>query len=117
MMDLSPQQAARAIVLHPQGRIDHTHADDFAQALAPYLAGCNAAGPALVVDLSRVQYISSIGLRVLMVAIKQVKPQGGRLVLAGLAPLVLEVFKISRFDLLFQIFPDSAAALAALEPA
>jgi len=53
-------------------------------------------------------------LRALMVAIKQVKPQGGRMVLAALTPLVLEVFTISRFDMLFEIFSDRAAALAAV---
>jgi anti-anti-sigma factor len=117
MMDLSPQQAARAVVLRPAGRIDHTHADAFSLALAPYLRDCSAGGTALVVDLSAVTYISSIGLRVLMVAIKEVKPRGGRMVLAGLGPMVLEVFKISRFDMLFQIYASSEEALAALEQA
>lgn len=115
MMDLTPQQAGRAVVLSPSGRIDHTHADAFQQALAPYLADCGAGGVQLVLDLSGVSYISSIGLRALMVAIKQVKPRGGRMPLAALGPLVLEVFKISRFDLLFEIFPSVAEALAALE--
>ena len=68
----------------------------------------------LVIDFSDVSYISSIGLRALMVAIKQVKVQGGRMVLAALQPLVLEVFTISRFDMLFEIFPDRAAAVNAV---
>jgi anti-anti-sigma factor len=117
MMELSPRQAGHALVLHPAGRIDHTHADDFALALAPHLRDCVAGGAALVIDMSRVDYISSIGLRVLMVAIKDVKPKGGRMVLCALAPLVLEVFKISRFDMLFQIFATQDQALAALEAA
>jgi len=101
-------------VLSPQGRIDHTHADGFQQALAPHLRDCVGGGAALLIDFSGVNYISSIGLRALMVAIKQVKAQGGRMVLAELTPLVLEVFKISRFDMLFEIFADRASALAAL---
>jgi anti-anti-sigma factor len=117
MMELSPRQAGKTLVLHPAGRIDHTHADAFAAALAPHLRDCVAGGQALVIDMSGVDYISSIGLRVLMVAIKQVKPKGGRMALCGLAPLVLEVFTISRFDLLFQIFATQAEALAALETA
>jgi anti-anti-sigma factor len=117
MMELSPQPAGSALVLHPAGRIDHTHADAFSGALAPHVRNCVAGGTALVIDMTQVSYISSIGLRVLMVAIKEVKPKGGRMVLAGLAPLVLEVFKISRFDMLFQIYPASTDALAALEAA
>ncbi|NRR34347.1 STAS domain-containing protein [Oxalobacteraceae bacterium] len=112
-MELSPLQAGRTLVLSPAGRIDHSHADAFKLALDPHLRDCTAAGVALLIDFSQVNYISSIGLRALMIAIKQVKAQGGRMVLAALTPLVLEVFTISRFDMLFEIFPDRAAALAA----
>jgi anti-anti-sigma factor len=113
-MELQPQQSGSTLVLSPAGRIDHTHADAFKAALDPHLRDCVKEGAPLVIDFAQVSYISSIGLRALMVAIKQVKAQGGRMVLAGLTPLVLEVFTISRFDMLFEIFADRAAALAAL---
>jgi anti-sigma B factor antagonist/stage II sporulation protein AA (anti-sigma F factor antagonist) len=116
-MELQPTQEGRTVILSPAGRIDHTHADAFKLALDPHLADCRKDGAALVIDFSNVVYISSIGLRALMVAIKQVKPQGGRMVLAALQPLVLEVFTISRFDMLFEIFPDRAAALTAVSAA
>lgn len=112
-MELSPQQAARSVVLSPSGRIDHATADGFAAALAPHLRDCRRDGASLVIDFSAVTFISSIGLRALMIAIKQVKAQGGRLALCALSPLVDEVFRISRFDLLFDIYPTRAAALAA----
>ncbi|MCU6501556.1 STAS domain-containing protein [Rugamonas sp. A1-17] len=112
IMELQPQQAGSTLVLSPAGRIDHMHADAFKLALDPHLSDCTKDGAALVLDFSGVSYISSIGLRALMVAIKQVKAQGGRMVLASLQPLVLEVFTISRFDMLFEIFPDRVAALA-----
>lgn len=113
-MELTPQQRGSTIVLTPAGRIDHNSADGFRLALEPYLADCRAGGHTLLIDFSAVNYISSIGLRALMVAIKQVKPQGGRMVLAALTPLVLEVFKISRFDMLFELFATTDEALAAL---
>ncbi|MRW89611.1 anti-sigma factor antagonist [Duganella sp. FT80W] len=113
-MELQPIQEGRTIVLSPTGRIDHTHADAFKLALDPHLADCRKDGAPLVLDFSGVDYISSIGLRALMVAVKQVKAQGGRMVLAALQPLVHEVFTISRFDLLFEIFPDRVSALAAV---
>lgn len=116
-MDLQPLAAAGATVLRPEGRIDHTHADAFKTGLDAQLGACKAGGEKLVLDFAQVSYISSIGLRALMLAIKQVKAQGGRMVLAGLSPLVLEVFKISRFDMLFEIFADREAALAALAAA
>ncbi|MBY0238151.1 MAG: STAS domain-containing protein [Burkholderiaceae bacterium] len=116
-MDLQPLAVPGATILCPGGRIDHTHADAFKTALEAHLGACTAGGLPLVLDFAQVSYISSIGLRALMLAIKQVKAQGGRMVLAGLSPLVLEVFKISRFDMLFQIFADRDAALAGLSAA
>ena len=113
-MDLQPQRAGTTTVLSPAGRIDHTHADAFKASLDTFLGDCTKDGTGLVIDFSGVTYISSIGLRALMIAIKQVKAQGGRMVLAALTPLVLEVFKISRFDMLFEIFPDRDAAFASM---
>ncbi|SFM27375.1 STAS domain-containing protein [Rugamonas rubra] len=115
MMEFSPQQEGRVLVLTPAGRVDQAHVDDFQLALAGFLPGCTA-GTALLLDLSKVDFISSIGLRALMLAIRQIKAQGGRMALAALSPLVREVFSISRFDMLFEIFPDRAGALAALNP-
>ncbi len=63
--------------------------------------------------MSAVDYISSVGLRVFMVAAKQAEAQAGRIVIAGLTPMVREVFEISRFDLLFRIFDSVEQALAA----
>ena len=40
--------------------------------------------------------------------------QGGKIVLAALRPVVAEIFQISRFDMLFRIFPSVREALAAL---
>jgi anti-sigma B factor antagonist/stage II sporulation protein AA (anti-sigma F factor antagonist) len=97
-------------VVSPAGRIDHASADEFQAALEPHLAGCRESEPALVVDMSKVDYISSVGLRVLMVAAKQVKSQSGCIVIAAMTPLVREVFEISRFNLVFDVFDSVEAA-------
>lgn len=114
-MELTSRRATNAIILMPAGRIDQDHADSFKQALGPHLAGCRAGNAPVILDFSAVSYISSVGLRVLMLAARQVKAQGGRLVIAALTPIVKEVFEISRFNLVYKVFPDVAAALAAVE--
>lgn len=114
-MEIRSRSAVGALVLTPGGRIDQDSADRFKQALDPYLAECGADGPALVLDFSGVDYISSVGLRALMLAARQVKAQGGRIVIAALKPMVREVFEISRFNLVFTLFPEVDAAVAAVQ--
>lgn len=109
-MDLQPTMQTGVKVVAPAGRIDHASADAFQAALEPHLADCRENEPALVVDMSKVDYISSIGLRVLMMAAKQVKNQNGAIVIAALTPLVKEVFEISRFNLVFDVFDSVDAA-------
>ena len=111
-MDLSPRRFADAVVVSPAGRIDQSNADEFEKELAPHVTRCAADADRLIVDMSRLEYISSAGLRVLMLAAKQSKAQGGTLVLTGLQPLVQEIFEISKFTMVFAITPSLRDALA-----
>lgn len=100
------------VLVAPQGRIDQATAASFQAALAPHLTACSGDTQTLVLDFAGVSYISSVGLRVLMLASRQVAAQKGRLLIAAPTPLVREVFEISRFNLVFPIFDSVAAALA-----
>jgi anti-sigma B factor antagonist len=113
-MELSSRQSGSVRVLAPAGRLDHAHAQPFQAALAPHLDACTAGGTALVLDFSQVVYISSVGLRVLMLAAKQVKAQDGRIAIAVLTPMVAEVFQVSHFNLVFRVFDTVDAAIAAV---
>ena len=116
-MDLTPKRFADTVVLAPVGRVDHATADAFKTALAPHLALCAAGRDRLVLDLAGVEYISSVGLRVLLLASKQVKGQGGALAVAELQPVVREIFEISRFTLILNVEPTVREALAKLSAA
>jgi anti-sigma B factor antagonist len=67
----------------------------------------------LVIDLSRVSYIDSSGLAVLIEGMQNVEAYGGKFSLAGLQENVRPIFEIARLDQVFIIFPDVPAALAA----
>lgn len=97
-MQIVAHQYADAIVVCPAGRIDHRSAADFETALAPLLAQAAAVRGALVLDFSGVDYISSVGLRVLMIAAKQMRAAEARLSVAALQSVVAEIFAISRFE-------------------
>jgi anti-anti-sigma factor len=113
-MDLHVLQAAGALVLAPRGRIDHENADAFSAALAPYVEQYSGNSQPIVLDLGAVAYISSAGLRSLMVTAKAAKERAQLLVVAALTPLVREVFAISRFDSVFEVHASVEAALAKL---
>ncbi len=113
-MELSSSQSGSVRVLHVQGRLDHAHAKAFENALAPHLIECTAAGPAVLLDFANVVYISSVGLRVLLLAAKQAKAQQGRIAIAALTPVVTEVFQVSHFNLVLKVYPDVATASMAL---
>jgi anti-sigma B factor antagonist len=115
-MELNPKRYADTVVLSPVGRIDHATAEAFKEALTGPLARCTAGQDKLVLDFAGIEYISSAGLRVIMLAGKQAKNQGGTLVLAALSPVVAEIIEISRFHLIFRVHASVREALERISP-
>jgi anti-anti-sigma factor len=111
------QEFADVLVVRVYGHIDHITAKAFESTLLPQLDGCFAAHQKVLFDLSEVPYMSSAGLRVLTVAAKECRKQNSDIVVAALQPLLQEVFRISRFDTIFKIFPTVQEALQAISPA
>ena len=63
-------------------------------------------------DFSQLTYITSIGLRVLMVVAKQVQKSGGKLAVAAVSDQVYEIFTIAGFHSVFSIYPTIDEAVA-----
>ncbi|MFM9862200.1 MAG: STAS domain-containing protein [Micropepsaceae bacterium] len=112
-MAWSERQVGDAVLAEARGRIDLSNADTFRDDLAAAMA---KAKTAVVLDLSGVDYISSAGLRSLMIVHKAAKAEGKTLALAALQPLLLEIFAISRFNLVFPMFETVRAALSKVAP-
>ncbi len=112
-MTISEATLGGAIIVSAQGRIDMSNSEDFKDALMAALAG---AGAAVIVDVAGVDYISSAGLRSLMIALRSAKAEGKAFGVAALSPLVLEIFTISRFNLVFALYAGVRDAVAALSP-
>jgi anti-sigma B factor antagonist len=110
-MQVSEKRYGDALVLTPAGRIDNSTTDRLKSDLDSRVANCRKGGERVVLDFSKVDYISSVGLRVLMLAAKKVREQEGTIVVADLQPVVREIFEISRFNLVFQCFGTVREAL------
>ena len=88
-------------VVEIDGRLDTLSSPDFERRMLNWIGGGRTE---LVVDFSKVGYISSAGLRSLMLAAKSAKNQGGRVVCCGLQGVVKKVFEISGFSSVIAVY-------------
>ena len=65
----------------------------------------------IIIDLGAVDYISSVGLRVLLATLKKQKERDGSIRLASLQPFVRDIFKMTGFDRIFSISLDQEEAI------
>ncbi len=116
-VEFTSRRLADVVVAAASGEIDHPNAVRLQQALAPFVDDASAGRTPLVLDFARVEYISSMGLRVLTVTSKALRARNAALAIAALQPPVEEIFDIARFKLIVDIFPTVRDALAAVSPA
>lgn len=110
-MDISQERDGDVVVVRLSGRLDSGAAPSAEERLAAALVG---EPPRVAIDMSELAYISSAGLRVLLVLAKKVQQAKGKVALGGLVDNVREVFTVSGFDTIFPIEADRAAAVAAV---
>ena len=107
-MNCNEAKFGGAVVLKVSGRVDLSNADAFKDKMT---AALNTASGGLIVDLGDVDYISSAGLRSLMIVFKASKAAGKQFAITSLQPLLMEIFTISRFHLVFPLFDTARAAI------
>jgi len=65
--------------------------------------------------MSQVEFVASIGIRLLLSGAKTKAAQGGKLVLVGLQPLVKQTLEVTGLHKLIPCYPDEKSALAELK--
>ena len=116
-LQIATRQVADAVIAMPVGRIDHRSAAEFEAALTPLVTAAAAGKGALVLDFSGIEYISSVGLRVLMIAAKKMRECEAPLLVTSLQSVVAEIFAISRFDRILTVTATLDDAMALCSPA
>ncbi len=94
------------------GRLSSAMADQFQDRL---MAELDDNPKALVVDFADLRFITSSGLRTLIVAAKRGSTDGYRVHLCGMAQAIHEVFEVSGLLRIFVIHPSLDAAMATVE--
>lgn len=107
---------AECCLVSVSGRVDHTNSDDFLNDLSTH-ADSVPRGGAMVIDLSKLEFISSAGLRALLLAQKTVSSAQGKLIVCGVGGVVKEVFRISKFDALLNVQETVGEAMSQVSAA
>ena len=107
-MDIAEERIANALVVHATGRLDGTTAAGFESAV---LGRLDAKPTRLVLDLAGVDYVSSAGLRAILLAAKRGKSVGCAVAVCGLRDHIREVFDLSGFGTVVAIHPTVQEAL------
>jgi anti-anti-sigma factor len=68
----------------------------------------------LAVDFTRVDYLSSAGMRLLLALVKRVRAEGGKVVFFGFLDEVMEIIRLAGFERLLPIYSTEPQALEAL---
>ena len=97
-----------------EGRLDFNAAADFQAQIEQALAAAGKAPAALLIDCAGLEYISSAGLRVFLLAARSSQRSGLSFAVCSLHQPVREVFDLSGFSRVMTVQPDRATALAQL---
>jgi len=107
-MDVSTREVDGTLVVDLKGDLDTNTAPDAQEHIDGVIAG---GASKLVINLADLEYTSSAGLRVFLATAKAMQAGGGALAICCLNETVEEVFEISGFDAILNVFATEAEAL------
>jgi anti-anti-sigma factor len=107
-MEVTDQKKERCSVIHIKGRLDTTNYTVLEKKLMELIdRGENR----LLVNLSGMDYVSSSGLRILLMALKRITVSNGKFALCSLQENIKEIFEISGFTNIFEIYDTEETAV------
>ena len=108
-MEIKINQEEKGTVVKLFGRLDGVTCPELQEKLVQLLENHS---DKIIIDLEELDYVSSAGLRVLLLSQKKIKQIGGQIVLSAMRDTIKEVFDISGFSTLFPIYSSKTEALA-----
>lgn len=105
----SNRQSGKVLVGEPRGRVDESTWEKFLSDMKSAIADAAAAGSDFVIDLAGLEYMSSRGLRALMIAKREAETAQVPISLARPNGMLKEIIAISKYDKIFTV-SDSVGA-------
>lgn len=110
-MNLRIEALAEATYVIPEGRLDFDAAPAFQESVEQVMRGAARSAP-VIIDGAALEYVSSAGLRAVLLAARAAQRAGIPFALCALQPPVREVFDLSGFSRIITVQADRATALA-----
>ncbi len=110
-MEIGARKEANVLVITVGGRMDAVSAPDYEKWVKEWIGSGEMN---LLIDLGHLDYISSAGLRAILVTSKDLKSRGGRQCFCSLQPAVREIFELSGFSAVMEIHEHHDAAMASM---
>lgn len=110
-MKIAIDRQGGTVIVTVSGRLSSAVADLFQERL---MAGLDNGPTAVVIDFSELKFITSAGLRALIVAAKRARSDGYHIYLCGMTDAIREVFEVSGLLRIFIVHPSLEAGLAAV---
>jgi len=110
-MEIVEEKAGDVLIVTLKGRLDTNSSKEAEKQI---LDRIGAGEHRLVIDLAELDYLSSVGLRVLLLAAKRMKAVQGQLAVCTLKPEVATIFDIAGFAAIFRILATRDEAVREL---
>ena len=110
-MEIQKERVGDAYVVTVNGRLDGIYSTAFASQVGELITGTN---PKILIDFTDIDFVTSAGLRALLLLVKKAKASGSVFALCGVNEQVLEVLDTSGFTAMFSIHSGRAEGLAAM---
>jgi anti-sigma B factor antagonist len=107
-MEIEAIQRAAVAVVSIQGSVDAMTSRELTEFLLKKIEDDQVK---MVIDLGGVEFMSSAGLRAVLIALREARSKGGDLRLAGAQPGVEKVLKMSGFNMILKTLPTVDEAL------
>lgn len=107
-MNMDAEKMEKAIIVTVSGRMDALSAPEFEKKVGGWM---DEGETNFIIDLAMLDYISSAGLRSMLILTKELKAKDGQLLLVALTDTVQEVFEISGFSSIIPICKSVESAI------
>jgi anti-anti-sigma factor len=111
-LNISLEEQPKYKIVRLEGRLDANTTPALEQKLAKLF---ELPEQSVIMDFSKVDYLSSAGMRLLLSATKKIKARGGKLVFCGMGEEVMEIVKMAGFERILTIRSTEEEALKALQ--